>query len=145
MSFWESISNFFDFGGGTPGSSDTGFGLDDLLKAGINVGGNLLLSNYANKAQQEAAQANAEAEIANQLKLQEELIKLKQKYGLLGGGGGGGGGGAGMYAAQTQRAATLAGLYNEMAKQRLLGAAQTGEAYRGLGAAAQTPLLARSR
>lgn len=142
-SLWESLSGLFDFGGsGESGGSNF---LQNLLLTGAQIGGGLLGQKYQNEYAAEAAEKQAETEIGNQLKLQEELLKLKEKYGLLGGGGGGGGGGAGMYAAQTQRAATLAGLYNEMAKQRLLGAQGTGSAYRNLAASAQAPLLARGR
>lgn len=133
----EGLSSLFSLGQGDENSL---FSLNDLLKAGIQVGGNILTQDMANDAQLVAS----EKALADKLKYEEALLELKKKYGLLGGGGGGGSG-AGMYAAQTQRAATLANLYNEMAKQRLLGASQVGEAYKNLGDKVSLAALSRAR
>lgn len=133
----EGLGSLFSLGSGSEGSL---FSLNDLLKAGIQVGGGLLTQDMANDAQIAAS----DKALADKLKYEEALLQLKEKYGLLGGGGGGGSG-AGMYAAKTQRAATLASLYNDMAKQRLLGASQVGDAYKNLGNVTSLAALSRAR
>lgn len=132
----EGLGSLFSLGGG----EDSLFSLNDLLKAGIQVGGSILTQDMAN----DAALIASDKALADKLKYEEALLELKKKYGLLGGGGGGGSG-AGMYAAQTQRAATLASLYNDMAKQRLLGASQVGDAYKNLGNTTSLAALSRSK
>ena len=141
--FLDGLGSFFSLG-----DEKSSFNLGDLLGIGLQVGGGLLGQSYQNDYQKEAlAQASAD-----KLKMMEAELELKKKYGLLGGGGGGGGSGAGLLAAQaammnaqTNRAASLSALYNEMAKQRLLGAQQTSQGYNNLTAAVQGPLLARAR
>lgn len=143
MGFFDSLGDLFGLGDDTPtpGSSDTGFNLSDLIGPALQVGGGLLGQYYQNKYTQEAS----DKAMADKLKLMEAELEIKKKYGLLGGGGGGGGSGAAMYAAQTQRAATLAQLYQEMAKQRLLGSQGVQQAYGNMTGAVQGPLLARAR
>lgn len=143
MGLFDGLGDFFSLG-----DEKSSFNLGDLLGIGLQVGGGLLGQSYQNDYNKEAlAQASAD-----KLKMMEAELELKKKYGLLGGGGGGGGSGAGLLAAQaammnaqTNRAASLAQLYNEMAKQRLLGAQQTSQGYNNLTAAVQGPLLARAR